>query len=230
MSGILFSLRVALFLAFLTACSSNVVVHEISGPPKNSFCGIPIQLAAVQQITVYQLQPNGTYSKVEATQYPIADQSRLFSVGINTQVFSNATLNLALNDDGTAKSVAISSTPSGASAITQLGSSLSTVVTSAATYDEQRQKAQQAALQQSLATLQAQQAGPNAQNALVLAYHQALINVMNQQALINNPPPGTTPLNLIDDQNALQVLELQANQAAGALALPAPFPAANQLP
>ena len=211
-------------------CSSHIAVHEIAYDHMDKLNGVPVQLAAQQQVSVYQLQSDGSYAQVEVTQYPIADQSRLFSVGISADLFANATLTLAMNADGTLGNAGITSTPSGATALTNLGTGLSTVATAATTYDLQRQKAEQTALQQALATTQAKQAIPAAGNAAILAYHQAILAVLQQQALIANPPATSTPVDIANAQSQLMLLEYQANAAASTLGLPPPYPAANQVP
>jgi hypothetical protein len=217
-------------LSLLAGCASHVTVHEVTSGQMDKLSGVPVQLAAQQQITVYQLQSDGTYTQVEQTQYPIADQSRVFSVGICADLFANASLTLALNSDGTLGSAGITSTPSGSAALGQLGTGLSSVATAATTYDVQRLKAEQTALQQSLATIQARQAIPIAQNAPAVAYHQAMLAVLQQEALVDNPPSTATAVDLANAQSQLLFLKYQANVAASELGIAAPFPGASQAP
>lgn len=216
---------------WLVGCSSHIVVEEVPYKQIDHLDGVPVQLASQQQITVNQLQSDGTYVQVESTLYPIADHSRLFVVGIKADTFSNASLTLGLNSDGTLGNVGITSTPSGQQALTQLGTSVSNITTQASTYDAQREKAEQTALQQAAAATQAQQAIPATQSAAVLAYHQAVLAVMQQQvsiqSLIANPSTATSPTQLQDAQLQLGVMEYQANVAARAIGLPAPYPSIN---
>ena len=194
------------------------------------FGGVPIQIADRQSIVVYMERPDGTYAEAHSTTYAMPDQSRLLAVSVDAQWLANHTLTLALNDDGTSKTVGITTSSQAAAALTQLGKSTGSVLTSAATFDQQRQKAEAAALEQEAALRKDLQAGPADRAAKVRAYRQALEAVIKQQAKIDDPPAGATKTDLINAESDLRVLKLQANQAARALGERPPYPEADCLP
>ena len=224
------------FAAFVAGCSSKIVVRDISGPPKTvgeTFEGVPLQFADRQQLTVFAMQPDGSYKQVHWRVYAMPDQSRLFAISVDSATLANHTLTLALYDDGTPKTVGLTTTSQGQAALTQLGTSAAAMVTSAVTYDQQRQAAAQKSLEQErklleeLDTLQTkQQAGSVAREGKILTYRKALEAVIVQQAKVDNLPPEKES-DRIAEESSLRLLKLQANQAARALGEKAPYPEAD---
>ena len=229
----------ALFLccvAAIAGCSSKIVVRDISGRPPDVgkiIDGIPIQFAGREQLTVFTKQPDGSYKQVHSQICAMPDQSRLFAVRIDSEAFTNNTLTLALNDDGTPKTVGFTNTSQGQAILTQLGTSAAAMATSAVTFDQQRQAAEQKALQQQIdlqAVLkkQVEQEAPIAdRQAKFHAYREALEAVYVQQAKIDGLPADTKLEDRIAEESSLRLLKLKANQAARALNQKAPYPAAD---
>jgi hypothetical protein len=217
-------------VAVAASCSSKIVVRDISGPPKQVgeiFDGVPIQFADRQQLTVFAKQPDGSYKQVHSLVYAMPDQSRLLAVQVVSDTFANHSLTLALNDDGTPKTVGLTTTSQGQAALTQLGASAAAIATSAATFDQQRQAAAQKALEQQQALQSKQQLGPADREAKILAYRKALEAVIVEQAKIDGLSPDTKAPDRVVEESSLRVLKLQANQAARALGENPPYPDAD---
>jgi hypothetical protein len=207
-------------------CSSKVIVRDISGPAKpvgEIFDGVPMQFADRQQLTVFAKQPDGSYKQVHTRIYAMPDQSRLFAVRVDSDALANNTLTLAFYDDGTPKTVGLTTTSQGQAALTQLGTSAAAIATSAATYDQQRQAAAQKAFEQQQ-TLQAKQLGSTERDKSILAYRQALEDVIVQQAKVDGLAADTTAANTVKEQSDLLMFKLKANQAARVLGVTVPYP------
>jgi hypothetical protein len=224
---------VLILVCAVVGCSSKVVVRDISGPPVpvgETINGVPMQFADRQQLTVFAKQPDGSYKEVHSLVTAMPDQSRLFAVSVDSDFLANNTLTLAFNDDGTPKTVGLTTTSQGQAALTQLGTSAAAIATSAATFDQQRQAAEQKALQQKQDLQKLQQAGTVDREAKILAYRKALEAVIVEQAKIDHLPPETKPDARVAEESALRVLKLTANQAARALGEQPPYPEADILP
>lgn|SRR5215510_6005239 len=216
-----------------TGCSSKILVRDISGPPVaigSVVEGVPIQFADRQLIRVYAKQPDGRYEEVHSVVYAVPDQARLFTVTVDSQWLANHTLTLALNDDGTPKTVGIVTASQAAAALTQFGTSAAAVATSLSTFEQQRQKAEAAALEQQAALQKDLAAGPADRATKVLAYRQALEAVIKQEAKLDNMPPDAKPLDITNVESDLRILKLQANQAARVLGARTPYPEADRFP
>jgi hypothetical protein len=227
---------VLIFAAAVAGCSSKIIVRDISGQPKpvgEIIDGVPMQFADRQQLTVFTKQPDGSYKQVYALVYAMPDQSRLLAVRVDSGVFANQSLTLALNDDGTPKKVGLTTTSQGQAALNQLGTSAAAMATSAATFDQQRQAAAQKTLEQERKLLEAQQdlqqvASTN-REAKILAYRKALEAVIVQQAKMDGLSPDTENDDRVAEESNLRVLKLTANQAARALGEKIPYPEADIL-
>jgi hypothetical protein len=229
-----------IFAAAVAGCSSKIIVRDISGKPGEVgeiINGVPMQFADRQQLTVFAKQPDGSYKQVYALVYAMPDQSRLLAVRVDSGVFANQTLTLALNDDGTPKKVGLTTTSQGQAALSQLGTSAAAMATSAATFDQQRQAAAQKALEQERKLLEEQhtlqekqQVGSTEREAKILAYRKALEAVIVQQAKIGGLSLDTIAADRVAEESNLRVLKLTANQAARALGEKIPYPEADILP
>ncbi|MFA7705910.1 MAG: hypothetical protein WCX91_02220 [Candidatus Omnitrophota bacterium] len=227
------SIFVLILVCAVAGCSSKVVVRDISGPAVpvgENIDGVPMQFADRQQLTVFTKQPDGSYKEVHSLVYAMPDQSRLFAVSVDSDVLSNNTLTLAFYDDGTPKTVGLTTTSQGQTAFTQLGTSAAAIATSAATFDQQRLAAEQKVLQQKQEMQKIQQAGLIDRETKSLAYRKALETVIVEQAKIDNLLPETKPEVRVAEESNLRVLKLTANQAARALGEQPPYPDADILP
>jgi hypothetical protein len=219
--------------AAVAGCSSKVVVRDISGPPLSVggiIDGVPMQFADRQQLTVFAKQPDGSYKEVHSLAYAMPDQSRLLAVSVDSYTFANHTLTLAFNDDGTPKTVGLTTTSQGQAAVTQLGTSAAAIATSAVTFDRQQQAAAQKALEQQQTLQSKQQVGFADREAKILAYRKALEAVIVEQAKIDGLTSETKAADRITEESNLIVLKLTANQAARALGEKTPYPEADILP
>jgi hypothetical protein len=202
------------------------MVRDISRPINvgEEIKGVPIRASAQQQVTVYMLQPDGTYAAAYRTTALLPDRSKLYAIRADSGLLANNQFNIDLNDDGTLKDAKLTSSNQGPAATTQLGSSAAEVLNAAATYDQNRVNAEAAALKAATTLQQQQQAQAGAEAAQVLAYRQAVEAVIVAQAQYDALPPSTSTADRVAAQSDLRILELKANQAAQVIGRPAPFP------
>src|SRR5882724_11144915 len=118
----------------ICGCNAYPVTHEISVRPLDKeIDGVPVRVTTRQQIEVFQKQGDGSYSRVFDRVDSMPDQAHVFATGIHAGTLSDNKLILTLNSNGTIKQVDVTATPKGNDALSQLGTSVSNVATSAAT-------------------------------------------------------------------------------------------------
>jgi hypothetical protein len=134
------TLLMASTVYLLSACSTTLVVHDIStildedaDTKPNSFGeldeakrGIPFRVLETTTVRLYQRQPDGSYSEVgKPVRGNVPATDKLYALNYKSGQFSNHTFTLTLNADGTIATV-------GATESKQLDEALAAIKTEAA--------------------------------------------------------------------------------------------------
>ena len=202
----------------VASCSSQIVHSEISPAlaPGSRIDGVPYRLPKRFKGTIYEKTEKGYVKLAELpSSVVIPDPDRLYVVGFRSQPLSTATLELAMNVDNTLQKVALTSSSTGAAALTAAGTGLTTIATA-----EQARKTAEAT---------AASAGKTAETAAAAAAINAdkarqaadLAELQYQLAKAN---PNTTAVDLLTAEIAARSAKLDANEAARLAGRPPYFP------
>lgn len=174
--------QTAAALALLVAaCSSNPSVLRITDapPPDQPFEGIPMRLKTEQKVQLWRLDPDSdAYVKVLETRQILADQQRLYAVGVESGPFASPALRMTQYPDNTPKLVQVGSSSNVSGAIDATTGVVTGLTTARNTNYTACQTAQTAATvqDQAVATAQAAYDGlpATATSELRAAYKQIL--------------------------------------------------------
>lgn len=198
-----------LVLLAAAGCSSKLIVSEISNTldPGSSVHGIPFRVAKRYDATLYEKTADG-YKPVYKTSVTLPARDRLFVLGFEGQLFSNGSVDLTLNSDGTIQQVSLKSTSRGADVLTAAGTQLAAVATAV---ESRRTASQTAVTSRSTAAIAAEEARQAAE----------LAELHNRTTQAN---PASTAEDLLKAAQAERLAKIKANEAARLAGLPAPFP------
>jgi hypothetical protein len=117
-------------LLLLGACSSQIKVAEIKNnlPAGTEVEGIPFRVPKRFIALIYEKQNDG-YKQVFEQSVTLPDPDHLYLLGFESQLFSNATVELSLNSDNTIQQIDLKSASRGASALEEAGAQLSATAT-----------------------------------------------------------------------------------------------------
>ena len=188
------SKSILLILVGLAAagCSTNLIVKDVSpsaNVPVGTLDGIPFRIPVDQKVTVYLLKDDLTtgdsYVEVASTIQPIADQGRLFSVGMKGKAFATATLHAIEAQDNTLTKVELTTTNNTSAVTDSVTGALAANTTNAASKATAATTAKTTALTNANAILTADKAVLDAQSAIdalpsdtppeTLAYYQQIL-------------------------------------------------------
>lgn len=193
----------ATLAVMLGGCSANIAVNEVK-PEDTTLNGMPFRVAKPYIAHVFR-NVDGKYVEIGhgfATTLP--DKDHLYVLQFNGATFSNGTVELALNEDDTIKSVHVKSTSTGQADLTAAGTQLSSLAT---------------ALNNAQTTSATNR---NTVQDAYAAYVKALITAQAADRLRDNPPAGSSPQDLA---SAALLADMNANQlAVRAGVSPVPYP------
>jgi hypothetical protein len=191
----------------VAGCSSRILHSEISPKlaPGSEVAGVPYRVPKRFKVTIYQKTGTGYQPLKDDLSVVIPDPDHLYVLGFRSQPLSTATLDIQMNVDNTLQQVALKSSPTGAAALTAVGTGLTTV----ATAEQARRTAEQTAKT-------AEKTAETAAATLAIAADKAkqaadLAELQYQLAKAN---PETSAENLLKAANLARSTKLDANEAA----------------
>jgi hypothetical protein len=192
--------------SLLVSCSSKIVHKEIAPdlPPGSKINGIPYRVPQRFKATIYEKTAEG-YKPLKTLDVVIPDPERLYVVGFESQPLSTATLDIQMNVDNTLKELALTSSSTGASALTAVGTGLTTVATAEQARRTAEDTAEAAARTTDTAAATLAIAADKAKQAADLAELQYELAKAN---------PNASAEDLLKAANLARSTKLDANEAA----------------
>lgn len=117
-------------LALLTACSTNVKVHEIDEKTQ-IVNGIPFRIAERYKLKLYKLQDD-RYEQIDVDgekHATLPNQNHVYIMRLNGSPLSNGTVKFAINSDNTLSKVTVNSSNKGADLLSAIGTARETLST-----------------------------------------------------------------------------------------------------
>jgi hypothetical protein len=197
------------FAASLAGCASEILVKEIPNDlaAGSDVDGVPFRVPKRFLAVIYEKRDKG-YFKLAELPLTLPDPDRLYVLNFKSQVFSNATIDIAANADNTLQQVSLKSAASGAAALTALGTQVNAVAT-----------AQQA---RKTASTTADTTSANLTIAADKAKQAADLALLQYQNLAAKP--DTSAVDLLKAAQAARSAQLDANEAARLAGKPPYFP------
>lgn len=124
-------LAVAALAVLLPACSGKIIVKEIGNDltPGTAVEGIPFRSAKRFTVKIYEKSGADTYAFVDEKQVTLADPTRLFLLGFQSDPLANPTFDVILNADNTIQQVALKTESKAQSALNALTGQVTALTT-----------------------------------------------------------------------------------------------------
>lgn len=126
------SITVLIAGALLAGCSAEPsMVRVKDAPPVGElFPGVPVRVKTLQTVQLWRLDPEkDQYEKVSEGQMVLADQQRLYSIDVVSDLFASPGLRVSEYSDNTPKAVQVTSSENAAAQIDATNTVLSGLIT-----------------------------------------------------------------------------------------------------
>ncbi len=192
-----------LFLIGITlmasACSSKLAVRDITKlEPQSTVVGLPFRVLEPYKVHLYVKDDKGNYQYFDSKNEIIANPERLYSVNFNSQLFSDHTLKVNFNENGTMSLVNLGTTSQVDEMLSELGTQFKDVTGTIQTIKAAKKAEDQAAIDLADAN---EIKATEARNAVKRA-EEALVKVQNG-----------TDFQISAAEDALRLAKIKANQA-----------------